>query len=412
MEVPFDIKQQRKALLDNLHYLKSLDVREYTFKKKYDELQYKIKTDRRAIHSALGGVWCPRDFENEDLIVANIQNLKPKIIVADDRDLTEWWDIYRLFVSSAEHNQTPGRYIKFFLVDTNQGETAPRGVSWRFYPSMLPWQVLGIGAISSDLTALGGRDKHIGWTKKQRSDGKLNHTAIGSTIVPTQPFGFNFLGGKLMAAMMTTETVRNEWQLQYGDSLVAMTTTSLYWSKVMQDGSRKKSSMYDGLHWWQVIGQSKGHVTIQPSLELYKRWLKFIKREKEEIFDELMEQEEGISGPVTNYKAKVMTLLFNAAGIDEKNFRHGFERGLYFSEFYENAKDFLCGRIAESQLRLKPLFQDDVNAIMEWWRPAAIGRYKMLKKQGRLKPQKHFYNEVGYMDYETAKENFFADVGR
>jgi hypothetical protein len=49
---------------------------------------------------------------------------------------------------------------------------------------------------------------------------------------------------------------------------------------------------------------------------------------------------------------------------------------------------------------------------MKWWRPQAVGRYKMLKKQGRLKLSRHFYNHLGHMDYETAKANFFDDVGR
>ena len=125
-----------------------------------------------------------------------------------------------------------------------------------------------------------------------------------------------------------------------------------------------------------------------------------------------MEQKEDVNGPVTNYKGKALDMIYEAAGIPIKDFKTGYERGVYFSSFYENTKEFLCGKIGKSELELKPLFRGDVNAIMEWWRPLAIKRYKKLKAEGRLKPNTQFYNHLGRMDYETAKETFFDDVGR
>jgi hypothetical protein len=396
----FNIAKEKKVLLENLKHLKSLPVQEYTFTKKYEELKYKVKTNRRDIHHALDCVWSAKDFKNDELTVEQIENLKPKIIIADDNELVEWWGIYRLFLSSAEYNQTRGRYIRFFVVDANEVD-APTflGRPWPFAVNKLGWPVLGIGAVSSDLPALGDRDTLIGWTREQKvGEKKWNHIAIGSTIVPTQPFGFNLLGGKLIAALMTSEIIRNEWQLRYGDVLVGMTTTSLYGT----------SSMYDKLPWWNAIGKSKGLVTIQPSPEIYRKWLKHIKKD----FEALMEKQQEEKGYTTQYKPTILKMVFKAAGINEKDFLHGFERGMYFSEFYENTKEFLCGKISEDELKLKPLIAGDVGEIMKWWRPQALGRYKMLLKKDRLKIRKHFYNHLGYMDYETAKAVFFNDVGR
>ena len=48
-------------------------------------------------------------------------------------------------------------------------------------------------------------------------DHKLNHTCIGTSIVPTQPLGFNFLGGKLVAMLLTNESLRQHWKKTYGD---------------------------------------------------------------------------------------------------------------------------------------------------------------------------------------------------
>ena len=61
---------------------------------------------------------------------------------------------------------------------------------------------------------------------------------------------------------------------------------------------------------------------------------------------------------------------------------------------------------------MKTLFKDDTDAILDWWRPKAIERYKKLKLEGRLNPNKLFYNVMTGIKYEDAKKQFFNDVGR
>ena len=57
----------------------------------------------------------------------------------------------------------------------------------------------------------------------------INHTCIGSTIVPIQPLGYNLVGGKLLALLcLSDDTVEKTWEHQYKDKLVGVTTTSLY----------------------------------------------------------------------------------------------------------------------------------------------------------------------------------------
>ena len=58
-----------------------------------------------------------------------------------------------------------------------------------------------------------------------------NNTANGQTIVPTQPFGKYFLGGKLMSLLCLSEEVCSMWKKLYGNTLVGVTTTSLYGTK-------------------------------------------------------------------------------------------------------------------------------------------------------------------------------------
>lgn len=218
--------------------------------------------------------------------------------------------------------------------------------------------------MGSDVNAIACRDKYIGWTTTQKSSGQLNHTAIAATVIPTQPFGFNFLGGKLVAALVTTRIVRDEWQARYGDVLVGMTTTSLFGSP----------SMYDRIPRWRKLGYATGSVPIVPDKELYYYWRHWLIENRSTEFQNITATKEGRGGPATSEKLRVLNLTFDSIGASPGSFKHGFRRGVYFSSFYENTREFLCGQIPESRLVLKPSIQADVEGIVNWWRPRAVQR--------------------------------------
>lgn len=70
---------------------------------------------------------------------------------------------------------------------------------------------------------------------------RFNQSVVmGFVIVPTQPFGFNYLGGKLLAAICCTHEVRELLNKKWGREICAFETTSLY-------GSSKTASQYDGM---------------------------------------------------------------------------------------------------------------------------------------------------------------------
>ena len=114
----FNLAKEKKALLRNLQYLKSSSVDEYTFHKKCVELENNVDCYRMDIHTAESSIWLPITFEDADLTISHIQNLKPKVVICDDKYLGEYWRIYRQYVSSGVFNQTPGTFIKFLVVDT------------------------------------------------------------------------------------------------------------------------------------------------------------------------------------------------------------------------------------------------------------------------------------------------------
>lgn len=382
---PFDVAMEIPALTENLTELKSLSAKDYTFAQKYNQLVGTTIAPPNVIAAAEAKVWTPADLENERDTIAAIERISPKIIIVTEAT-HQLWNVYRHFISSAVNNQTPGRFIKFFVVDESQPGNP----------------VLGIGAISGDFPALGHRDDFIGWTKEQKEDGKLNHTAIASTIVSTQPFGFNLNGGKLIAALTTSRQIRDEWQSQYWDVLVGLTTTSLF----------GVPSMYDQIDEWKRLGETTGRVPIEPKPDIYHKWLAFLKESQAHKFQTMMTQDADVHGPVTNYKTKVLTMMYRAAGLKLADFQHGHRRGIYFSEFYENTRDFLCGKVPEDDLKMKPLFQETVQQITDRWRKQAIKRYRSLKAKGELNPQRLSYSQLGGMDFQTARKAFLDDVGR
>ena len=66
------------------------------------------------------------------------------------------------------------------------------------------------------------------------------HAAMGFAIVPSQPFGYNYLGGKLLALMCVSHFAREHLNVVFDKDIGWFETTSLY-------GSTTSASQYDGL---------------------------------------------------------------------------------------------------------------------------------------------------------------------
>ena len=397
----FDLAAERNLLLEHVHNLQTLESKEYTVRKKWDELQNKIHTDRLKVHLAQKFIWKPRNLFDEQLTIEDINALSPAIVICITKENKDWWDIFRRYASTAEYNTPPTRNIKYFIIN--------RAV--KIIPSddftYLPYgMVLGIGALSGDSHTLKPRDEFIGWTKEQRNKkgGMLRNIANVSTCVPTQPFGTNFRGGKLIAMLSTHSELRNHYQMKYNDCLYGMTTTSL-------DG---RPSMYDGLKikldgkkendwWWKPLGSSSGKMPVALDDVIYARWTKYLKANYRAEYDRCIDGRK--SGPTL----RVMALICRIAGIPVSKISHGHERGVYFSSFCENTKDILCGRINQSEFKPNPLFAFDISEtemIMNWWRPKAIEEYKEKLAKGGLNPDTLFYNH-GYMkDWQTFRKKY------
>jgi hypothetical protein len=390
----FNFDMGKKLLISNLDLLHGMSVEESTLYKKWSEFNDDLHTSMKrlpVLQSYFDTIWTPIDIMDKDLTIKEILSLQPYVELTDDT--IRWTDIRKL-ISSMEFTPNPGRNVKAFVKDRVSGK------------------LLGVISLGSDVTSLGVRDKFIGWTKDNKfKDGKLNNTAIGTSIVPTQPLGFNFLGGKLIAALTTSPIFRSEWETKYNNTLVAVGTTSLYGA----------SSQYNGIPHFKTLGESAGKVNIKPDDKFYDPWHQWLKETHSDWYKKNISDERernganmgyGTNGPVSGVKQKIIGKIFKECGIKNDTYHHGFKRGVYFAPMYENGNQYLCNKIEVKDLVMKPKFAEGDDYTIKWWKDKAIKRYTTLHTENRLKNETLFYSNIIGMQWEDCKTKYLKDIGR
>jgi hypothetical protein len=393
----FDFDIEKAKLIENMDYLMTMSVQEQTLYKKWVELQEPSMIQAKAqIASYYDSQWKPTDINNKELTIKEIESLDPYVeIVEDPKESTKWAALRRM-IHTMDFTANPGRNVKINVKDRVSGK------------------LLGQISLASDVTAMGVRDNYIGWTKDNKFvDGKLNNTTIASTIVCTQPLGYNFLGGKLVAMMTTVPEVRNYWKTKYGDTLIAVGTTSLYGIH----------SQYNGIPLFKTLGESAGKISLKPDDKFYDPWHQWLKENRAEWYQNNITNErirnganmgagDGASGPVSGIKQKILGQIFKECGIKATEYHHGFKRGVYFAMMYENGAEFLRKEIDEDKLIIKDKFKQGTEYINKWWKKHAISRYTKLHDEGRIKPEHLFYIDAIGISWEEMKAKYLSEVGR
>lgn len=358
----FNFNEEKERLLNDLNNRKGVEVRTSTLFDKYEEITSTYSRDDCQYLTALSNeIWKPTDLGNLEVTISEIESLKPIIIPIPQEDKLgiDLWIHLRRMISTMQYSKGIGRNIKFLVIDE------------------VSRKILGITELSSDFGSLKVRDSFIGWSRENRYKEKmLGHTAVGSTIVPVQPFGFNFLGGKLMSMLLTSQIVRDEWENRYGQKLIGITTTSLY-------GNKGKLTQYDGMKQWANIGETTGKTFIKPNQVIYDTWKEWIKVQ----FPKEYEKASNGSAP----KQKVLQLIFKKLGLKSKDFHHGYKRGVYFSKFFANSFEFLKN---DSKSAGDELFSSSIEELVTEWKALAIERFKEIFKRNKVSETSLFYSTI------------------
>ena len=394
-----DTEQLKQDLIADLTVKSQMDVREYTLYQKWCEVHEKFPTrnistlfgddvqlvdmsQQDVINDIKSNMWMPKDADD-------YQNLKPKMVLSNG-PLADKWNTLRTFSSTMKNNSNIGRNLYYTVIDE------------------VTEKYLGVICISSDFLDLTPRDQFIGWPKDIKTTGNMiNHTAIGSTIVPLQPLGFNYMGGKLLALLCLSDTVQSDWKKQYDDILVGVTTTSLY-------GNTKSNglSQYDGLEHWQKMGFSSGSVAFDPNRNLLNRIYDWVKENHTRHYFEWWEAKKSNGLPYKrDHKNRTLHFAYGKLKIPKDLVRCAHQRGIYFSPLYDNTPEFLRKEITED--KLVKSFDTSVEALTEIWKTKyAKGRISMLKKKNNVSYESLFYDDLIFLSWEEAKAKYLPQVGR
>jgi hypothetical protein len=394
-----DTEQLKADLIADLTVKSQMDVREYTLYQKWcevhekyptrimstlfgDEHQMVDKAQEEVIQEIKSNIWMPKDPDD-------YANLKPKMILSNG-PLADKWNTLRTFSSTMKNNSNIGRNLYYTVVD----EVTEKN--------------LGVICISSDFLDLTPRDKYIGWPKDIKTTGNMiNHTAIGSTIVPLQPLGYNYMGGKLLALLCLSDTVQKDWRNQYGDVLVGVTTTSLY-------GNTKSNglSQYDGLEHWNKMGFSSGSVAFDPNRDILNRIYNWVKENHTRHYFEWWEAKKPNGLPYKrDHKNRTLHFAYGKMKIPKDLVKCAHQRGIYFSPLYNNTCEFLRKEITADQL-VKSFDTSEETLANIWKTKYAKGRISMLKKKNNVSYESLFYDDLIFMTWEETKAKYLPQVGR
>ena len=411
----------REALTKDLSVVSSMSVEEYTLYQKWLEVQNKYPThmvntlfgeekqlldttQENLINEVKSNIWIPN-------VVEDYMNLKPRLIYTDDtsinsevdiygsnyevtskrtKDLPEKWNTLRTFMSTMKNNSNIGRNLNFMVEDEVTGK------------------YLGVICISSDFLDLTPRDQWIGWEREKKTQGHMiNYTAIGSTIVPTQPLGYNYVGGKLLALLCLSDTVQNLWKERYGDKLVGVTTTSLY-------GKSKNGglSQYDNLKHWKKMGYTSGSVAYEATKETQYMLRHWLHRNHTYKYFEWYGAKKDTGQPFKrDHRNRSYHFAYSKLKIPKDLISSAHARGIYFGPLYENTREFLRGEVDET--KLVKLFDTSEEYLTELWKTKyASKRIKNLVKNDRVSSETLFYDDLVGASWEEVREKYLPQVGR
>ena len=413
--------QVRDALIKDLTEVSVMSVGEYTLYGKWLEVQNKYPTQtvntlfgeetqlldttqQFLIDEVKSNIWRPSS--NDDYM-----NLKPRLLYTDDsgvlkgkgvdgsdvesvikrtKGMPEKWNTLRNFMSTMKNNSNIGRNLNFMVEDEVTGK------------------YLGVICISSDFLDLTPRDQWIGWARENKTQGRMiNYTAIGSTIVPTQPLGYNYVGGKLLALLCLSDTVQRLWKEQYGDTLIGVTTTSLY-------GKSKAGglSQYDNLKHWKKMGYTAGSMAYEATKDtqyMIRHWLQ--RNHTRKYFEWYGAKNEAGQPYKRDHRNRSYHFAYSKLGIPKNLSSAPHARGIYFGPLYENSREFLRGEIAED--KLVKLFDTSEASLTELWKTKyAAKRIRSLVERDAVSDETLFYDDLIGMSWQDVKDKYLSQVGR
>jgi Domain of unknown function (DUF4338) len=185
---------------------------------------------------------------SKPLTTEYLDNMKLCVVECDTKESKRQWDVIHQFQSLHDGVRLCGRYMRFLVF--NQTDNT----------------LLGLIRFNLFVPRVKLVDDMIGWTKKDKFEKRMSQYVVNlQCLVPTQPFGYNCLGGKLLTLISASEEIQNLWKKKYGQ-VYCLTTMSLTAGVCQYTGLKNFSHVGDivgshskitrGIYWCNLYDNS------------------------------------------------------------------------------------------------------------------------------------------------------------
>jgi|TARA_R110000744_G_C19271531_1_gene552543 hypothetical protein len=257
--------------------------------------------------------------------------------------------------------------------------------------------VLGFIKLGSPLINSKPRNNYLGDMPELKTFNK--RAIMGFIIVPVQPFGFNYLGGKLLALICCSHKVREMLVEKYDTEFCLFETTSLY-------GNIKGTSMYDGLKpFLRYKGDTESKFVPTLGEEAYFACKKLV---EDDVKEDLIPKYAADGNVTASRKMKITTKMISLIRMELRDTNAELhdkfvaamkkaegvttQKRFYMSDYgYENAKDVLLGK-TETLIKGPNYHKHELENIISWWKRKATSRYDKLKSEGRIRKELEVWN--------------------
>ena len=283
--------------------------------------------------------------------------------------------------------------LKAVSSHNNESNIPGRELRWMVYEKRSQ-QVLGFIRFGSP--TINSKPRNI-WLGNQPNLSIFNrHAVMGFVIVPSQPFGYNYLGGKLLALLCVSHFARETLNEVFEKDIGLFETTSLY-------GSTTSASQYDGLKpfmRYKGLTESK-FLPLLHADAFHKLHYHFTKlNDNQPLTDnkasskKMKRQTKMISWIKNSLKeyghndklSKFNSVIDMAFGLTQK-------KRFYISDYgYANIREVLLGE--EDKLKRGQNWDKfHLENIISWWKRKATKRYDKLKLDGRFRDKVELWTE-------------------
>ena len=286
-------------------------------------------------------------------------------------------DYYRnLLKSVSSHNNEdniPGRELRLMVYERNTNK------------------IVGFIRLQSPLINSKPRNEWLG----KAPDLKIfnRHAVMGFAIVPSQPFGYNYLGGKLLALICVSHHIREKLNDIFEKDIALFETTSLY-------GSSSSASQYDGL---KPFMRFKGLTDSKFITVLYKEAFHNLHDKFTEWNNNEPLTENRASSKKLKRQRRMISIIKNSLQETEKlnefnsvidmAFNLTEKKRFYISDYgYGNVREVISGE-QDKLVRGQNWDKFYLENIMTWWKKKASKRYDKLKAEGRFRDKVELWTE-------------------